>query len=463
MILVAVALVSAFAAQAASQPPVSRPAPRQSGTATTALVDAAKLGDANTVQTLVNGGATVDAADWRGYTPLFWAAASGRLDIVTTLLNRGASATRKATDGTTALMLAAAGGHLEVARALVARGVPLSATKNGVTAQQLAARRGFPEVATLLEQAEAAGQRLLQSTRDGNDGATRQLITLGAPVNATDARGTTPLMMAARSGNLGIMQFLLARGADTTAADQDGRTVWDWAELSRDTGKYTVSFLTDRGLSRRGAVATPRASAPGPPQVAQSLRALSAALSRVTPASGAIRSAKQRADRALSQLITLSARWPAESPEDYRMNLAASVRAVEGLAGSAGVPGSDATAAALVAIAEDLEAKLEHCTRSGGALGGSVTVRVRTVQAGNEIKRWQVFYLPKIFEAVAGGDPDLFPQLSSPTEEALVPGRYLMWVRDPVTSRLGERTVVKVGEGRRELLLELPVPSDAGR
>jgi ankyrin repeat protein len=459
MIFVAVALVSVFAGQAASQPPANRPSTRQSGRAGTALIEAAKLGDANSVQTLVNGGATVDTTDWRGYTPLFWAAASGRLDIVTTLLNRGASAARKATDGTTALMLAAAGGHLDVVKSLVARGAPLGATKNGVTAQQLAARRGFPEVAALLEQAEAAGQRLLQATRDGNDGATRQLITLGAPVNTTDARGTTPLMMAARTGNLGILQFLLARGADTTAADQDGRTVWDWAELSRDTGTYVVSFLTDRGLSRTAATAVPRSNEPPPPPVAQSLRALSAALSRINPASGAVRSAKQRADRALTQLITLSARWPAESPEDYRMNLAASVRAVDGLAGT----DAAATAATLVAIAEDLEAKLEHCTRSGGALGGSVTVRVRTIQSGSEIKRWQVFYLPKIFETVAGADPDLFPQLSSPTEEALVPGRYLMWVRDPATSRLGERTVVKVGEGRRELLIELPVPSDASR
>ena len=35
-----------------------------------------------------------------------------------------------------------------------------------------------------------------------------------------------------------------------------------------------------------------------------------------------------------------------------------------------------------------------------------------------------------------------------------------MWVRDPATARLGERTVVKVGEGRKELLLDLPVPRD---
>jgi hypothetical protein len=72
-----------------------------------------------------------------------------------------------------------------------------------------------------------------------------------------------------------------------------------------------------------------------------------------------------------------------------------------------------------------------------------------------------VFYMPRVFEAARSATPDLFPQLSSPTQETLVPGRYVMWARDPVTSRVGERTVVKVGEGRKELLVDLPVPAAA--
>ncbi len=90
-------------------------------------------------------------------------------------------------------------------------------------------------------------------------------------------------------------------------------------------------------------------------------------------------------------------------------------------------------------------------------------VRVRTLHGSEESKSWQVFYMPRIFEAATNASPDLFPQLSSPTEEALVPGRYVMWVRDPATARLGERTIVKVGEGRKELLLDLPVPATLPR
>jgi hypothetical protein len=162
----------------------------------------------------------------------------------------------------------------------------------------------------------------------------------------------------------------------------------------------------------------------------------------------------------VSALQGLSAKWPAESPDDYRDNLAGDVAALESALRSGDAEGLAAT---LEAVAEDLEVKLEHCTRSGGRLGGSVAVRVRTVRDGAESRSWQVFYMPRVFEASSTAAPDLFPQLSSPAQETLVPGRYVMWVRDPATARLGERTVVKVGEGRKELLVDLPVPAPLTR
>ena len=187
-----------------------------------------------------------------------------------------------------------------------------------------------------------------------------------------------------------------------------------------------------------------------------SLGTLAGILERIPPASAPVREAQRRANAALSQLQALSAKWPAESPNDYRDNLAGDIAALESALKQGNV---DNLAAALQSLAEDLEIKLEHCTMSGGRLGGSVVVRVRTLQGGEERKSWQVFYMPRVFEAAGNASPDLFPQLSSPTEETLVPGRYVMWVRDPATARVGERTVVKVGEGKKELVLDLPVPA----
>jgi hypothetical protein len=250
-----------------------------------------------------------------------------------------------------------------------------------------------------------------------------------------------------------MLQALLSRGADASIRDSQGKTVVEWAEPSPTTAKYVIAFLADRGISKEAA----RPSGPTQsPQVKASLVTLAAVLARIPPASAPVRDAQRQANAALSQLQALSAKWPAESPADYRDNLAGDIAALESALSSGNI---DNLAAALQSLAEDLEIKLEHCTMSGGRLGGSVIVRVRTLQGGEERKSWQVFYMPRIFEAAGNASPDLFPQLSSPTEETLVPGRYVMWVRDPATARVGERTVVKVGDGKKELLLDLPVPA----
>jgi ankyrin repeat protein len=421
------------------------------------LLDSAKLGQLDRTKELLSKGAGVDTADRRGFTLLMWASAGGHAEMVRHLLEGGAAPDRRAADGTTALMLAAVNGFTDVVRALLSRGVNVAALKGGVSAHQLAISRGHSAAAALLAPAEGLGARLIQAAIDCHDALVRQLLVLGAPINVTDARGATALMIAARNGDLGILQFLLSRGADPSARDAQGQTAFDWAERSPETGKHVVLFLLDRGVARDAPVQTARA--PSPP-VITSLRALEAALSRIPAASAAVRQAQRRANTALSQLRALSTSWPAESPEEYRVNLATELSSLDAALRKGD---SERLAATLQSVAEDLEIKLEHCIRSGGKLGGAVTVRVRTVQGSAESKSWQVFYMPKVLEAAENASPDLFPQLSSPTEEALVPGRYVMWVRDPATARLGERTVVKVGEGKKELLLELPVPGGIER
>jgi hypothetical protein len=455
MIVLPIALVVLVLDQATPSPaPALRAAaaaPSPGGDAD--LLSAAKLGEVARAKDLLTTGAHVNAIDRRGFTPLMWAAASGNAEMVRQLLDGGAGVEQRSLDGTTALMLAASNGFADVVRMLILRGADVAAAKGGVRARQLALDRGYPDVVTLIEQAEALGARLLKAATEGNDMVVRQLLASGAPANVSDDGGTTALMMAARNGDLGMLQALLSRGADATLRDAQGRTVFDFAEPSPTTGKYVVAFLTDRGLSRDAAARPAPVQAP---QVKASLTTLSAVLARVAPASAAVRAAQRRATTALSQLQALAAKWPADSPQDYRENLSGDVAAVESALRAGDV---DTLAATVQSVAEDLETKLEHCTRSGGKLGGSVTVRVRTIKGSDEIKSWQVFYMPRVFEAAANASPDLFPQLSSPTQETLVPGRYVMWVRDPATARVGERTVVKVGEGKTEMLLDLPVPA----
>jgi len=417
------------------------------------LLESARLGNLAAVRDLLSRRAPVDTVDRRGLTPLMWAAATGNTEIVRLLLDNGAVVDRRANDGSTALMFASANGSLEIVRALVVKGADVTTARGGVKARQLAVERGHADVAMLLDQAEVLGRRLLQAANEGHDMVVRQVLAMGAPVNMPDERGATALMIAARNGDLGMLQALLSRGADASIRDSQGRTVFEWAEPSSSTAKFVVAFLVERGVSKE----MPRAAAPPPsPQVKASLTTLATVLGRVPPASASVQTAQRRATTALSRLQALSAKWPAESPDDYRDNLAGYIAALEA---ALKVGNAETLAATVDAVAEDLEVKFEHCTLSGGRLGGSVVVRVRTLQGGSESRSWQVFYMPRVFEAASNATPDLFPQLSSPTEETLVPGRYVMWVRDPVTARLGERTVVKVGEGKKELLLDLPVPA----
>ena len=428
------------------------PTPAQVIAAGADLIESAKSGDLARTRDLLSRGAAVNAVDRRGFTPLTWAAASGNMDMVRLLLESGAAVERRATDGTTALMVASANGFTEIVRALLVRGSDVTAARGGIRARQLAIDRGHADIAALLEQAEALGTRMLQAAAEGNDTLVRQLLAQGAPSNARDERGATALMISARNGDLGMMQALLSRGADPWLGDNQGRTVFGWAEPSPTTAKYVTAFLTDRGISRQ----PPRSAAPPPsPQVKASLSTLAAVLARIPPASPSVRAAGRRANAALSQLQALSAKWPADSPDDYRDSLSGDVLALEA---ALKVGTAESLAATVQSVAEDLEVKLEHCNLSGGKLGGSVIVRVRTVAGAQESRRWQVFYMPRVFEAATNASPDLFPQLSSPTEDTLVPGRYVMWVRDPATARLGERTVIKVGEGKKELLVDLPVP-----
>ncbi len=204
----------------ASQPP----APAQ-GTADAALLESAKLGRLARAKELLAGGAGVNSTDRRGFTPLMWAAASGDPAVLRLLIDSGAALDVRANDGTTALLLASANGFTEIARVLLERGADVNASRGGVSARQLASERGHADLVTLLAQAEVLGVRLLKAAAEGHDTLVRQVLAAGAPVNVSDERGATALMMAARNGDLGILQVLLSRGADASARDHRGQTV----------------------------------------------------------------------------------------------------------------------------------------------------------------------------------------------------------------------------------------------
>jgi hypothetical protein len=118
---------------------------------------------------------------------------------------------------------------------------------------------------------------------------------------------------------------------------------------------------------------------------------------------------------------------------------------------------SSATRAEVVEdVTRELEVKVQHCRSLGVSMGGSVLLKVNTRRAARVVGDWQVLYLLK-FDEWLKTPPRNFLRVSSPTEMYVEPGRYWIWARDPATGTTSDRVLVEVA-GRKELLLDLPVP-----
>ncbi len=196
----------------------------KSGRGRTPLLIAASAANTTTemIAQLLEKGANVNAADNGGITPLIAAAATGNTAVAKLLLERGAEPNITATDGpiSTALQGAATNSDVELTRLLLARKVDLAAVspdgsgraKNGVIA--------FGHVTAL---------HLAAAGRDVE--VVRLLLEAGAPIDALDMRGMTPLMFAVATDNPEprIAQLLVSKGASLTTATPQGETAIDWA------------------------------------------------------------------------------------------------------------------------------------------------------------------------------------------------------------------------------------------
>jgi ankyrin repeat protein len=210
----------------------------------TPLIQAAAATSVSTdvISQLLARGANVNAADRGGVTPLIAAAATGNTAVAKLLLEHGADANAISTDGptNTALMGAATNSDAELTRLLLARKVDVAAispngsgrAKNGVVA--------FGRVTAL---------HLAAAGRDPE--VVRLLLDAGAPIDALDMRGMTPLMFAVATDNPEprIVKLLVDRGAKLTIATPEGETAVEWARKYNNPTVLKVLNLEARPVS----------------------------------------------------------------------------------------------------------------------------------------------------------------------------------------------------------------------
>lgn len=192
-----------------------------------ALLSAVHDGNVKNVKTLLAQGASVNARDDDGRTPLMNASYVGETEwgfrpftVVELLLAHGADVNAKDKSGGTALMTAAATNSMEAVAFLIARGATVDAKDNiGQTA--------------LMHAIYSEGEIF-----SANIGAIRYLLSHGANVNTTDKHGNTALMRTsrfledARAEAITITEMLLAKGADVNSRSKNGNTALKWAKTT---------------------------------------------------------------------------------------------------------------------------------------------------------------------------------------------------------------------------------------
>jgi hypothetical protein len=93
-----------------------------------------------------------------------------------------------------------------------------------------------------LQGADSA-RELLDAAAQGRTAKVQELVAKGAPLDARDKDGRTPLMLAAQHGNAEAVRYLLEKGADAAARDRAGATAWVLAMFAPAAHRDTEDVL----------------------------------------------------------------------------------------------------------------------------------------------------------------------------------------------------------------------------
>lgn len=214
----------------------------------------AVLGDhQEIVNDLLEGGASIDAKDKNGSTPLHLAAREGKLAIVQLLILKGADKDAMDSRQKTPLYLAVGRRHEAAALALLAGRADVNrrCTSENESVLHIAAIVDLPE---LLRAAIGHGAEIDAANIDKHTAlhfaATESeaevvdaLVGAGADVEATDDTGRTPLHCAAGAGSLEAVMALLKHGADVNAEDCDSETPLHYAAVGGTGTRGTAEVI----------------------------------------------------------------------------------------------------------------------------------------------------------------------------------------------------------------------------
>ncbi|CAI5951206.1 unnamed protein product [Closterium sp. NIES-65] len=212
---------------------------------------ACRNGHVGIAETLLKSGASVEAVDGEGATPLLAAADSGFASCVQLLLEAGAHPDARDKVGVTPLIAAAYNGHKEALSALVRHGAAVDARSHGGVTPLIAAAEG--RHACCIRLLVQAGADVNARTSEGKTAlmhavgrnslpATEALLAGGADVSAVDGEGLSALHHGARLDAADCVELLCAKGASMTKRCKKGRT----ALMDAPKGSASAAILEEK-------------------------------------------------------------------------------------------------------------------------------------------------------------------------------------------------------------------------
>ena len=227
----------------------------------TALYVAALLGQLPSCKVLISSGASIEAANDLGYTPLMATVEGNHEDVIDFFLKSGANvnpeviATMKVEGlgGASPLYTATRKENLAVIKKLVKRGVNVNRpAPNGWTPLKSAAQQGSLEIVKVLLDADADPNiaddtnytPLMNAVSGEHEDIVKILLKFNADPNVQSGEnpedddwepGRSALMDAAVSGNVAIARELLKSGANPNLLNSKGRTALHSAVISAST------------------------------------------------------------------------------------------------------------------------------------------------------------------------------------------------------------------------------------
>lgn len=227
--------------------------------ATTALLNASKIGDARAALRMIGLGANIDATGSDGRVALCRAVLNDHKSIIQLLLVQGANKQARDGDGNTPLRHAVLENKHSIIELLLDGGADIEEnSKDGNTLLHLAVARGHRAIVRILldrgadiEANDKVGNTPLHIAVHANQHVILELLLDGgADIEANGENGHTPLHLAIARGYHAIVGILLDRGADTEAMGMDGNSPLQLAVLKNQ--HVVIKLLLDGGADIEG-------------------------------------------------------------------------------------------------------------------------------------------------------------------------------------------------------------------